>query len=242
MAGVDVKGTIDALNFLLTNNFENVISFGNEMEVSDMKNFKENLGHFFDKAVEEPVAITRGNEQFVLMSKSEFLKMKEEIFNLHKCLTSSLQIQSSEDKLKDRLRRVGVNMLKLIDNSPNLHAIKDGVASAYAFAYNTKSEVDMETTTNSRNFRTKLSEFFDKAISKPVAISRGSERFVLMNESEYLDLKDEVLSLQRNLLAMLQKNEGKAKTFGNSDEAINSLFDEIDEERSSNQEQKKVVG
>jgi hypothetical protein len=63
--------------------------------------------------------------------------------------------------------------------------------------------------TNSRTFRTKLSEFFDMALKKPVAIARGTDRFILMNEEEYLKLKDEVLSLQRNLLAALEVEEGK---------------------------------
>jgi hypothetical protein len=101
----------------------------------------------------------------------------------------------------------------------------------------------MAESTNSRNFRTKLSEFFDKAIKKPIAIARGNDRFILVNENEYLALKDEVLSLQKNLIAMLQVNEGKAKTFDNVEEGFDSLFDELAEESYSKEvKNKKAVG
>ena len=81
--------------------------------------------------------------------------------------------------------------------------------------------------TNSRTFRTKLSEFFDIATKKPVAIARGSDRFVLMNENEYLNLKDEVLSLQRNLISMLEVRSGKSEEFTNSEEHFGEIFDNI---------------
>ena len=66
--------------------------------------------------------------------------------------------------------------------------------------------------TNSRTFRTKLSEFFDMASKKPVAITRGDDRFVLMNEEEYLNLKDEFLSILRNLISMLEIRGGKSES------------------------------
>jgi PHD/YefM family antitoxin component YafN of YafNO toxin-antitoxin module len=64
-------------------------------------------------------------------------------------------------------------------------------------------------TTNSKDFREKLSSYFDIAKEKPVAVTRGKDRFVLMSESEYLDLQDEVLALQRNLLSLLSNNSNK---------------------------------
>ena len=81
--------------------------------------------------------------------------------------------------------------------------------------------------TNSRTFRTKLSEFFDMASKKPVAIARGVDRFVLMNEEEYLNLKDEVLSLQRNLISMLEVRGGKTEIFADAEEGFGEIFDNI---------------
>ena len=89
----------------------------------------------------------------------------------------------------------------------------------------------MENSTNSRNFRTKLSEFFDKALKGPISIARGNDRFILVEESEYLNLKDEVLSLQKNLISMLQVHEGDSKSFDDVESGINSMFDELEEER-----------
>lgn len=69
--------------------------------ITNTRNFRENLSLFFDKANEEPVAINRKSDRFVLLSESEFLKMKEEISNLQKSLISSLQIQSSSEELEE---------------------------------------------------------------------------------------------------------------------------------------------
>jgi hypothetical protein len=79
--------------------------------------------------------------------------------------------------------------------------------------------------TNSRTFRTKLSEFFDMAVNKPVGIARGTDRFLLINEESYISLKDEVLSLQRNLLAAIEAREGKIVTT-NDPADFENLFDE----------------
>ena len=94
----------------------------------------------------------------------------------------------------------------------------------------------MSESTNSRNFRTKLSEFFDKAVDAPVAVTRGTERFVLMNEEEYLSLKDEVMSLQRNLLSVLDVRSGNSESFENPEKHLSTLFDKISAKG------KKVVG
>lgn len=96
--------------------------------------------------------------------------------------------------------------------------------------------------TNSRTFRTKLSEFFDMAAKKPVAIARGSDRFVLMNEEEYLNLKDEVLSLQRNLISMLEVRSGKSETFTNSEEHFGEIFDNISAKVKKKHKVKKAAG
>jgi PHD/YefM family antitoxin component YafN of YafNO toxin-antitoxin module len=96
--------------------------------------------------------------------------------------------------------------------------------------------------TNSRTFRTKLSEFFNTATKKPVAISRGTERFVLMNEKEYLNLKDEVLSLQRNLISMLEVRSGQSETFTNSEEHFSEMFDKVSAKVKKKHHVKKAVG
>lgn len=96
--------------------------------------------------------------------------------------------------------------------------------------------------TNSRTFRTKLSEFFDIATRKPVAIARGTERFVLMNENEYLNLKDEVLSLQRNLISMLEVRGGQSETFTNSEEHFSEIFGAVSAKVKKKQQVKKAVG
>jgi PHD/YefM family antitoxin component YafN of YafNO toxin-antitoxin module len=95
--------------------------------------------------------------------------------------------------------------------------------------------------TNSRTFRTKLSEFFDMAVKKPVAIARGTDRFVLMNEEEYLNLKDEVLSLQRNLLAALEVREGKFVTTENP-ASFEKLFDDTSTKVKKKYQVKQAAG
>lgn len=85
----------------------------------------------------------------------------------------------------------------------------------------------MAENTNSRNFRNRLSDFFDKALKKPISITRGDDRFILVNEEEYLSLKDEVMSLQRNLLSVLEVRAGNSESYDNPEEHFNSLFDRI---------------
>jgi len=95
--------------------------------------------------------------------------------------------------------------------------------------------------TNARTFRTHLSEYLDLALKKPVAISRGTDRFVLLNEEEFLKLKDEVTSLQRNLLAMLEVREGRSfKTETAS--GFEALFDEISAKVRKKNRGKKASG
>ena len=60
-------------------------------ETPSTRNFRENLKHFFDLARKNPIAVNRGTERYVLMSENEFVKMKEEVMNLHKSLISTLQ-------------------------------------------------------------------------------------------------------------------------------------------------------
>lgn len=64
----------------------------------------------------------------------------------------------------------------------------------------------METTTV-RDFRERLSSWFDKAKKGPVFISRKSERFVMISEEEYFDLKDKIDSLKTALISSLSDEE-----------------------------------
>jgi hypothetical protein len=67
----------------------------------------------------------------------------------------------------------------------------------------------VETNTNSRNFRENLSYFFDKAASEAVAINRGQDRYILLSESDYLKMREEVMVLQRSLISSLQIQNGE---------------------------------
>ena len=96
--------------------------------------------------------------------------------------------------------------------------------------------------TNSRTFRTKLSEYFNLAARKPISIARGTDRFVLMNESEYLNLKDEVLSLQRNLISLLEVRAGKSEPIENPKEFFTKIFDETSSKSRKKQKVKKIAG
>ncbi|HAZ14218.1 MAG: hypothetical protein A2X86_22420 [Bdellovibrionales bacterium GWA2_49_15] len=68
----------------------------NMAESTTTRSFRENLKHFFDLAKENPIAINRGAERFVLLSENEFVKMKEEVMNLQKSLISTLQHLSGQ--------------------------------------------------------------------------------------------------------------------------------------------------
>lgn len=115
------------------------------------------------------------------------------------------------------------------------------IASAYALRYALGNQGVPMDNTNSRTFRTKLSEFFDLATKNPVAIARGSDRFVLMNEEEYLNLKDEVLSLQRNLISMLDVRSGKFETIAKPED-LSEMFDNISAKVKKKHKAKKAAG
>lgn len=85
----------------------------------------------------------------------------------------------------------------------------------------------MKSTDSCKN-RPELNGYFNKAKKNPVAITRGVDRFILMNEKEFLNMKDELLSLQKNLISLLQINNGQSESFQSISEGFNSLFGEID--------------
>lgn len=64
----------------------------------------------------------------------------------------------------------------------------------------------METTTV-RDFRERLSSWFNKAKVEPVFISRKEERFVMISEEEFFDMKDKIDSLQTSLISALSEKK-----------------------------------
>jgi hypothetical protein len=87
---------------------------------------------------------------------------------------------------------------------------------------------------NLEETKMKLDQSFDTALNTPVSISRGSDRFVLMSENEYLNLKDALLSLQRNLKSMLDIRSGECDTASTPEEIeelINGIFNQSKSKR-----------
>ena len=102
----------------------------------------------------------------------------------------------------------------------------------------------MEESTNSRNFRENLKVYFDKAKGAPLAINRANDRFVLMSESEYVRLKEELMNLQKSLISALQTiSDGPGVQYNNIDDHHEGLLEEFmaDEPTTENIEDKKVA-
>lgn len=66
----------------------------------------------------------------------------------------------------------------------------------------------MSETPSTRSFRENLKHFFDLARKNPIAINRGTERYVLMSENEFVKMKEEVMNLQKSLISTLQHLNG----------------------------------
>lgn len=64
--------------------------------MSESSGFRNNLEKYFDMARNEPVAINKNDESYILLHESEYLKMMEEISNLQKGLISALQVQNGQ--------------------------------------------------------------------------------------------------------------------------------------------------
>jgi PHD/YefM family antitoxin component YafN of YafNO toxin-antitoxin module len=62
-------------------------------------------------------------------------------------------------------------------------------------------------TTTVRDFREKLSSWFNKAKNGTVFISRKEERFVMISEEEYFEMKDKIDSLKTSLILALSNEE-----------------------------------
>lgn len=56
---------------------------------------------------------------------------------------------------------------------------------------------------NPKKLRAEMKDYLDLAIKEPIRINkRSGESYILMNESIYAAMKNEILSLQRRLLGM----------------------------------------
>jgi PHD/YefM family antitoxin component YafN of YafNO toxin-antitoxin module len=81
------------------------------------------------------------------------------------------------------------------------------------YSYVLEGQSIMENT-NPKQLRAELKNFLDLASAEPVRIQRRTgEAFVLMNESQYAQMQNEILSLQRRLLGMSDALAGKGKEY-----------------------------
>ena len=68
--------------------------------------------------------------------------------------------------------------------------------------------------TNPKQFRAELKDYLDLAGKEPIRIQRRSgENFILLKEEMYQGLQEELVSLQRRLLAMSQVVSGETKEY-----------------------------
>jgi len=89
----------------------------------------------------------------------------------------------------------------------------------------------MSEVTTTRNFRQNLKYFFDLAKDEPIAINRGIDRYVLLHENEFNKLKDQVMYLQKSLLAVFEDMDAGGPTeMGDIDKFHEELMAEIEEE------------
>lgn len=103
-------------------------------------------------------------------------------------------------------------------------------------------EAFMSEATTTRNFRENLKHFFDLAKESPIAINRGPERYVLMSETEFVKMKEEVMNLQKSLISTLQTlHEGGATEYQDVADHHAGLLDEIVGEEPTQKRQKKVA-
>jgi PHD/YefM family antitoxin component YafN of YafNO toxin-antitoxin module len=65
---------------------------------------------------------------------------------------------------------------------------------------------------NPKKLRAELKDYLDLASSETIRIQRRSgENYILMNEANYSEMKNEILSLQKRLLGMSEILSGNAE-------------------------------
>jgi PHD/YefM family antitoxin component YafN of YafNO toxin-antitoxin module len=79
--------------------------------------------------------------------------------------------------------------------------------------------------TNPKALRAEMKDYLELAAKEPVRIQRRSgESFILMNEARYLEMQNELISLQRRLLGMSQIVAGHTREYVPGDKSrINRL-------------------
>lgn len=74
--------------------------------------------------------------------------------------------------------------------------------------------------TNPKKFRAELKDYLDLAAKEPIRIARRSgENYVLINEAQYAEMQNEIMSLQRRLLGMSDALSGKGTEYQVGDRA-----------------------
>lgn len=75
--------------------------------------------------------------------------------------------------------------------------------------------------TSPKKLRAELKDYLDLASNEPIRIQRRSgENFILMNETKYAELQNEISSLQRRLLALNEVLEGKTSKYEGKEERL----------------------
>jgi|GEM_PF-2982845 len=100
-------------------------------------------------------------------------------------------------------------------------------------------------TPSTRNFRENLKHFFDLARKNPIAINRGTERYILMSENEFAKMKEEVMNLQKSLISMLgMLNGDKGAEYSDTNHHYDELLEQLlnEEEKIEKSKRKKIVG
>lgn len=65
-----------------------------------------------------------------------------------------------------------------------------------------------------KKFRAELKDYLERAVREPIRLTRRSgESYVLMNENEFLEMKDEIMSLQSRLLSMSEILAGETEEY-----------------------------
>ncbi len=71
---------------------------------------------------------------------------------------------------------------------------------------------------NPKKLRAELKDYLDLASSEAIRIQRRSgESYVLMNESQYSEMQNEIMSLQKRLLGMSEILDGNAEEYKPND-------------------------
>ena len=79
--------------------------------------------------------------------------------------------------------------------------------------------------TNPKQLRAEMKDYLDQAEKEPIRIQRRSgESFILMNETIYANMQNEILSLQRRLLGMSEIIDGKTAEYRPGDKSRLTRF------------------